>query len=115
MPSRGVIFPVSMRAMETEGLSCPPEMCSVAVTMTAMAKPWARAMPRRSTGNLVACSMGGLRLAMAPMPMKMSVKVPMNSATQGGRSCRGGYVTAELHEFAIYDFQFAIGSEELEP
>src|SRR5438552_1126055 len=103
MPSRGVILPVSMRAMETEGLSWPPEMWSVAVTMTAMAKPWARAMASRLMGRCVALWSGGFMLAMAPMPMKMSVKVPMNSATQGGRSFMGEYVTAELQEFAICD------------
>src|SRR6184192_2318600 len=35
-------------------------------------------------------------LAMAPMPTKMRVNVPMNSATQGGISFMGRYVTAEL-------------------
>src|SRR6266480_1518300 len=35
-------------------------------------------------------------LAMAPMPTKMRVNVPTNSATQGGISFMGRYVTAEL-------------------
>src|SRR5438128_4283036 len=111
VPSRGVILPVTINAMETEGLSCPPEMCNVAATMTAIARPWAKAMARRLIGKWVAVCRGGFMLAIAPMPTKMSVKVPMNSATQGGSSFMGRYVTAELGETVvagICDLQFAI-------
>src|SRR5947207_2130689 len=107
MPSRGVILPVSMRAMETEGLSWPPEMWRVAVTMTAMARPWARAMARRLMGRWVAVWRGGFMLAMAPMPMKMRVKVPMNSATQGGRSFMRGNLTDELEGMEIFEAHMA--------
>src|SRR5437867_329216 len=73
--------------------------------MTAMARPWANAMASRLPGMF----------AMAPIPMKMSVKVPMNSATQGGRSFMGGYVTAELGAWQNSATEKTDGSEKLAP
>src|SRR5258705_1715895 len=73
--------------------------------MTAMARPCANAM---------ASSLPGM-LAMAPIPMKISVKVPMNSATQGGRSFMDGYVTAELGAWQNSATEKTDGSEKLAP
>ena len=53
----------------------PPEMAPVALAMTAIVRPWARAMATRPGWSLPR-----LAPAMAPTPTKMSAKVPTNSA-----------------------------------
>src|ERR1017187_6261599 len=57
----------------TAGLRGAPELWRVAGTKTAMVKPWARAMARISCPAAL----------IAPIPMKISANVPINSARQG--------------------------------
>src|SRR3972149_5376446 len=73
--SRVEIFFAAQTPNVTAGLKCPPEMCPRAETITAMVRPWARAMPTRPTPPFVTLS-----AQTEPTPMKMSARVPMNSA-----------------------------------
>src|SRR3954451_10513391 len=57
------------------GLKCPPEMWPTAETMTAIARPCARAMPTSVGSWMPAADM------IEPAPTKISVNVPTNSAT----------------------------------
>ena len=69
------------------GLKWPPEMWPTADTMTAIAKPCASAMPTSPSPVAVsaapcanAAAKSFVKVRVAPAPMKMSVKAPMNSA-----------------------------------
>src|SRR5579883_2517855 len=68
----------------TAGLKWPPDTAPRAETMTPMARPWARAIPRRPTPPRVAWS-----TTIAPAPAKMRVKVPMTSASSGFHEISG--------------------------
>src|SRR3989442_8218654 len=61
---------VRRNAKVIAGLKWPPEIWPSAVTISAMASPWASATPTRSAPR-----------AIAPTPTKISVKAPTNSAT----------------------------------
>src|ERR1700675_2283216 len=68
---------VTQKPMVTAGLKCPPEMCPSAETMMAMARPWARAMPRRPRPP-APCKSWSVQIE--PAPKKISANVPRNSA-----------------------------------
>ena len=70
------------------GLKCPPEMCPTADTITAIARPCANAIATRLRPDAVspapwanAAPNSFVVVRIVPAPMKMSVNVPMNSAT----------------------------------
>src|SRR5438128_426753 len=68
-----------MAPMVTAGFRCPPEMWPTADTMTAMARPWARAIVIRPA-PVPPPLVKKVAAATEPAPMKIRVKVPTNSA-----------------------------------
>ena len=84
---------VAQSAMEIAGLKTPPEMCPSAVTINAIARPCANATPTIPEPTIT-----------APTPMKMSAKVPMNSAMSlrpRSRSIAPPPVCSHILDFAI--------------
>src|SRR5271166_4327932 len=79
----GLIRRVTSSPKVIAGLKCAPEMCPSAETITAIARPWARATPI-SEGS---CTW--LAATIAPMPMNSRVNVPTNSATPLRRESSG--------------------------
>src|SRR5260370_8411308 len=77
MVSTDVTRLVTQKAMVTAGLKCRAEMWPSAESMMAMARPWARAMPRRPRPP-APCKYWSVQIE--PAPKKISAKVPRNSA-----------------------------------
>src|SRR5208282_3649140 len=74
------ILRVTQKPIVTAGLKCPPEICPMAVTMIPKASPCATAMPSSPAPGFPA-AVRYWSAQIEPTPMKISVNVPMNSAT----------------------------------
>src|SRR6266567_245829 len=88
MASTRLILPALRAPRVTAGFRWPPEMASVALAMTAIVSPWARAIATRPGWSLPMAVP-----AIAPTPTKMSAKVPMSSAVYARKFIPGTIAT----------------------